>query len=246
MRSDSPMSTTFPEIKRLLDESDSFAAAAGIERQGAPEEVLELYRQVTLWLYNEHQDVRGLIALSRAGIQYGLAAAAGCAATDPEFSRRIKGLAKVLAYNLGANTWPGWDDAGIVLTASDVQVGLDAARLNLRLAIELQRGDEPLANAHWLVGAQELARRKYPAATESFARAADRAAATGKQDFEQMMHAYRALADGLADPSSAAAQEFEARIAALRQTGTDDGRFFAEQLETAHRVFTSRAAAASP
>jgi hypothetical protein len=240
------VSATFPDIKRLLDESDSFAAAAWLERQGAPEEVLELYRQATLWLYNEHQDVAGLIALSRSGIQYGLAEAARIAPPDAEQAQRLKGLTKGLAYNLGANTWPGWDDAGIVLTDSDLQVGLDAARLNLRLAIELQRGDEPLANALWLVGAQELARRKYPTATESFVRAADRAAATGKQDFEQMMHAYRALADELAQPSSAAGQKFETRIEALRQIGTDDGRFYAEQLITARRVFAKRAAAAAP
>jgi hypothetical protein len=240
------MSTTFPEIKRLLDESDSFAAAACVESQGAPEEVLELYREVTLWLYNEHKDVGGLIALSRSGIQYGLSETARCAATDSELSDRIKGLAKGLAYNLGANTWPGWDDAGIVLTDSDLRVGLDAARLNLRLAIELKRGDEPLANAHWLVGAQELARGQYAAAAESFSRDARHAAATGKPDLELMARGYQALANELADPSPAAVQEFESLIEALRETATDDSRFYAEQLTTARRVFGKPAAAAAP
>lgn len=240
------MSATFPEIKRLLDESDSFAAAACIERQGAPEAVLKRYREVTLWFYNEHKDVEGLIALSRSGIQYGLSEAARIAPTDADQADRIKGLAKALAYNLGANTWPGWDDAGIVLTDSDLRVGLDAARLNLRLAIELKRGDEPLANAHWLVGAHELARGRNSAAADCFARAVDLAADTKKQDFELMMRAYRALANELAHPSSAAAQEFETRIDALRQTGTDDGRFYAEQLTTARRVFANRAAATAP
>ena len=40
-------------------------------------------------------------------------------------SLRLQG--KKLAYNLAADTWPGWNEPGIVITTSDLDAGLDAA-----------------------------------------------------------------------------------------------------------------------
>ena len=37
---------------------------------------------------------------------------------------------------------------------TDELVGLEAAKLNLRLAVELSRGDLPLSRAYWVLGAQ--------------------------------------------------------------------------------------------
>jgi hypothetical protein len=235
------------QIKRLLDENDSRAAAEWIETQGTPEEIVELYRQAAQCLYIEHKDVPGMIALSRSGVDYGLDEARRRALENPDLAAKLKGTAKAIAFNLGSNTWPGWNDAGIVLSDSDLRVGLDAARLNLRLAVELHRGDEPLANARWLLGAHELARGRYAAADEQFGMAARHAAAAGKRDMELMLQGYRALTDLLREPSMASArQEFAARIQALQATGSDDGKFYAGQLATAREVFTARAAQVAP
>ena len=231
------------ELKRLLDDCDSFAAAAWIEQQGPPQEAVEMYRQAALWLYNEHKDVPGMVAVSHAGIQFGLDHARRCAATDPEASAKLKGTAKAIAFNLGSNTWTGWNDDGIILTDSDLRAGLDEARLNLRLAVELERGDEPLAIAYWLLGAHELARGRCATANEQFHTAAAHAAATGKQDMELMLRGYEALAGLRADPAAEAARrDFDSRVDALRAGGSDDGRFYAGQLSTARDVFTGRAA----
>jgi hypothetical protein len=241
----SPASVPMNQIKRLLDNSDSCAAAEWIEAQGAPDEVIELYHQAAQWLYNEHKDVPGMIALSQSGISFGLHEARRVAAENPELAAKLKGTAKAISFNLGSNTWPGWNDAGIFLTHSDLRVGLDAARLNLRLAVELQRGDEPLANARWLLGAHELAQGRYAAADEQFGAAARHAAAAGKGDMELMLQGYRALADLLGEPSAVTGrQEFEARTSALQKSVSDDGKFYAEQLATARAVFTARTAAA--
>ncbi len=240
------MSDQLHEIKRLLDESDSHAAADWIEAQGTPDVVVEHYRQASQWLYNEHRDVPGMIALSRSGIDFGLDEARRSAGTDPELAAKLKGTAKAMSFNLGSNTWPGWNDPGIVLSDSDLRVGLDAARLNLRLAVELQRGAEPLANAHWLLGAHELARGRYAAADAQFHTAAGHAAAAGKRDMELMLQGYQALTELLREPSAATArQAFEARIDDLQKTGNDDGKFYAGQLATARDVFTARPASAA-
>src|SRR5579872_5380750 len=100
-----------------------------------------------------HRDVAGMIVFGLAGIRYCLAKSQQRESSDPETSAELKGLAKAMAYNLGANTWPGWDDEGIILGGTDLAIGMHAALLNLRLAHELARGSEVMGNAHWLIGA---------------------------------------------------------------------------------------------
>ena len=94
-----------------------------------------------------------MIALARAGIHRALFEADRVPTADPDAAEALRGQAKTIAYDLGANLWPGWQDEGIVLTPADLTTGLEAARLNLRLAEQLGRPALPRCNAHWLLGA---------------------------------------------------------------------------------------------
>lgn len=224
------------EIARLLEEQDSYAAVQYLLQQGSPEEVLRLTGDVAQWLYGERKDVVGMIAISRAGIQFGLAEAERSAGED---GAKLRGAAKALSFNLASNTWPGWNDEGIELTVSDRRVGLDAAKLNLRLAKELQRDDLPLCNAYWILGAQQLADGRLEPAQASFATAADHARGAGRPDYELMSRGYAAMTEVLAAPNSGVHRTFDECVAGLRKLDTDDSRFFAEQLESVLEFFAT-------
>jgi hypothetical protein len=233
------MQVHFDQVQRLLTESDSFAAIQYIQQQGEPSEVVELYLQTALWLYNHPKNVAGMVAISRAGIQYGLTVAERLAEDDPEAATTLHGQAKAIAYNLGANMWPGWQDEGIDLTARDRQAGADAARVNLRLAVELERDDLPMCNAHWLVGAHDLAGGDYAGAIESFNTALEHARAANNPEFEWMCQGYRWMAARLAEADSEPAQtEFDRAVSELRQLDTEDATFFADQLESVFAFFS--------
>src|SRR3954454_8130730 len=76
--------------------------------------------------YWKQKDLARSVAFSEAAIWQGLAGAEG----DVE----LRGLVKAAAYNLAANTWPGWNEEGVRPTAEQVAVGRAASELNLRLA----------------------------------------------------------------------------------------------------------------
>jgi hypothetical protein len=235
-----PMCSIRDEVARLMQEQDSYAAVQFIQCQGTPEEVMRLYGDLAQWRHVELKDVAGMIALSRAGIQYGLTEADRCAADQPDLANSLRGSAKALAFNLASNTWPGWNDEGITPTESDRRIGLDAARLNLRLAVELKRDHLPLCNAQWILGAHHLADGRHDDARAAFNAAAEHARQAGSAEFEAMTRGYAAMASILQQPdNSEHRRPFDEQVATLRQLDTDDGRFFADQLESVLRLFSS-------
>lgn len=239
-----PMPSPRDEAARLLHEQDSFAAIQFIQQQGTPQEVMTLYGDITQWLYGARKDVGGMIALSRAGIQYGLAEAERCKVEQPDVAGSLRGSAKALAFNLASNTWPGWNDDGIMLTTSDRRIGLDAARLNLRLAIELKRDHLPLCNAHWVIGAHHLADGRYDDARAALIAAAEQARLAQSAEFQSMCSGYAAMASILLEPDEPGHRRtFDDSVAALRKLDTDDSRFFADQLESVLMLLSSSQAA---
>ncbi len=79
-----------------------------------------------------------------------------CKLEDPELANKLRSGAKGCADDFASYAWSGWDEPGITITQADRAAGFDAARVNLRLAIELERGDLPTSRAHWMVGAYYL------------------------------------------------------------------------------------------
>jgi hypothetical protein len=227
------------ETLKLWAEKDAAAAFAHLE-VGTPEQIGERYSELANDCYNDRKDVAAMILASRAGIDFCLRHARELATTDEPSATKLRGRAKMISYNLGANLWPGWKDP-VVLSANDRAIGLDAARLNLRLGQELGRPAEPLGHAHWLLGAQLLAANKHSDAAKEFAASAARFKEAKKPTEEQMAVAYEKLANRLGDPKNAALEaSLQTELKKLTDLSNDDAKFFAEQIRTAEEVFLAK------
>lgn len=225
-------------IATVKEGGDSWAAMAKLEAGGEPLMVAEHYSQLVRICCFQEKNLPLMIMLGRGGIQYCLREAARVEKEDPKTAEKLRGQAKTIAYNLGANCWPGWGDEGIVIGTSDIAVGYDAALLNLRLGRELKRNAEVMGNAHWLVGAHQLAMGKKKEALKAFEESAQQFAEAEKTDFELMAKGYAALAVKLSDEAAADADaKLQAALKALNERDNDDAKFFAEQIETASKIF---------
>ncbi len=120
--------------------------------------------------YWKEKDVAACKRVAKVAIQWGLEKAD--AVCDGETKSEILGAVKPIAFNLASFLWTGWDEPGIALAPGDHAIGEEAALLNLRLAVALQRDGIAQCRAHWLVGAFRLTANDYAAARETFAHAA--------------------------------------------------------------------------
>ncbi len=214
----------------LLTTQDSFAAIDYLTQQPDAVTALKTFHDLLKHLYNERKDVPALIAIGRAGVQFGLQQAA--AARIPTEATEFKGIAKSIAYDLASDLWPGWDEPGIALDATAVALGLDAARVNLRLARELQRAALPMSRAWWLLGAQLLANHQPDDATAAFEQAAQLARAAEADSEALLSDGYGALVRVLGGADEATFEAIKTQLQPL-----EHGDFFVGQLDTALRVF---------
>jgi len=222
------------ELLTLAREVDLFAAIERLSAEPDPEAAAKAFGELAKCFYRE-KSLGRVVAVARAGIQFFLGYAG-----DAEQRDVVRLLGKKLAYNLAADTWPGWDEPGIVITASELDAGLDAARVNLRLTLELGRGPQVESKAHWLLGAHWLARGELDSAGAAFSRAAECARLAEKVDEERMCAGYGALVGTLRGDAAARA-ELERIVQDLKADGaSDEAKFFAEQLTTALAVFRGR------
>jgi hypothetical protein len=218
------------EILKRCNEADIFAAIEFLNQQGETLTILDTYNDLLLHFYNEAKNVPVMVIAACAGIQYGLLRAA----VDLAQAAEIKGRVKSIAYNLAANTWPGWDDPGITISPAEMVIGMQAARANLRLALELERGDLPMSRAYWLLGAQLIAAQQFDSAKNAFIDAARFAAAAGEEAESLLAKGFGALVDMLQGGDETALQTIKTELIKLQ-----DGSFFAGQIETARRVFSA-------
>jgi hypothetical protein len=220
------------ELLALIAAGDSFVVVEKLYLEPDAERAANVFVELARRLYAQKSLARS-VAIRRAGIQFCLCHPGG----DAILHRTLRQRAKAQAYNLAADTWPGWGDEGIVCTASDLDAGLDAARLNLRLVRELELGPLPHSNSHWLLGAQWLARADYHAAHAEFSQASELARAAQNADAAQMNAGYAALVGVLrGDPG--AEGEFARIVEALENVAdSEDAPFFAAQLVKARGVF---------
>jgi hypothetical protein len=223
------------KVQAVLRASDSFAAAELLEQEGEPRTIARRYYGVMSALYWKKRDLPSVMVVARSGIHYCLSRAKGAPEAE---AADLRGLAKTMAYDLASFTWPGWNEPDILLTKADETIGLDAARLNLRLAVELKRGAEPMLNAHWVLGAQQLAAGQFPAAIRSFEQSAEFARAAKARGPELMATGYALLAKQLAAPDAETEKALAANAAALVKE--KDGQFFQDQITAAQSVFVKR------
>jgi hypothetical protein len=229
------------EVLETAKSSGTYAAICKVVAEHSAQRASELLHAAAQAMYYQHKNVRVCVGFARAGIHHALVEAARTEPADPAVASALRGAAKAIAYDLGSNLWPGWQDEGITLTAADLETGHEAAVLNLRLAERLERPALPRCNAHWLVGAHELVRDNPEAARTQFRLAGRQAELASKPEFVEMCRGYSTLAEllGPSAPATAAA-EFDAAVQALRDLKTDDAAFFADQLGSVRRFFTER------
>jgi len=223
----------------LLNAQGAQAAINWIERQDDPKQIYDLYHATTQSLCFKQKNIPAMVTLSRSGIDYFIKRA-DASTNDEDQAARFRGWAKALSYNLGANTWPGWGDEGIELTDADLVTGMEAAKLNLKLAQELDRPAEPMSNAHWLVGAHELARQNSQAATIQFRLAHKFALNAENQELINLQTGYLQLALLQGDlENDELRRQSESAIATLQNLMTDDAKFFADQLVVARDLLVN-------
>lgn len=222
----------YETLVTLLEHVDAFAVVEHLQALGTPPAVSEAYDQLLRDAYWEHKDLRMVMLLGTAGIYYNIAHAK--LAADDAAREAFKSAAKRLAYNMGSFSWPGWDEAGITITKADRVRGLEAARLNLRLALELQKPFDKVRAGAWLVGAQLLSAGEIEEALFQF-----RYALPEKTDKEYgLFSGYVLLAEVILGMEGAEAR-WEAHLKELAAAGTEDAKFAEGQLATAHRVFAA-------
>jgi hypothetical protein len=226
----------YETLVTLLEHVDAFAVAEHLQALGTPGEVSNAYDQLLRNAYWEHKDLRMVMLLGTAGIYYNFAHAK--LAADDEARMAFKSGAKRLAYNMGSFSWVGWDEPGITITPADKLRGLEAARLNLRLAIELQKPFDKVRAGAWLVGAQLLAAGQFAEALFQF-----RFALPEKSDKDYPLFCGYVLLAELLTGTDGAERQWEEHLAMLREVGTEEGDYAETQLLTVHRVFGGKGAA---
>jgi hypothetical protein len=194
------------DIQRAVEcvrHKDTFAAICELVRQKEPLDATATLADLANHLYWKEKDLPAAIAIGRAGIQFALLNTHALNATDASLAAKLRSAAKGMAFNLASFTWPGWDEPAIAITLADLAIGLDAAKLNLRLAIELNKGDLPLSRAHWMRAAHHLTLRQYPQAVDGFATAAEYAIKAASAADEFLCKAFECLANLAQRPSDA-------------------------------------------
>ncbi|MDB5384410.1 MAG: hypothetical protein JWM11_56 [Planctomycetaceae bacterium] len=220
----------------ICREQETFAAIELLSKQPDQLIAVKTFHEVMRHFYWKEKDLFRATALGRAGLQYGLTVALTLQTSDPDRALEIRSAAKAMAYDLASFTWNGWDEPGIPITASDLQMGLDAARTNLRLAVELKKEALPLSRAYWMLGAQQLAANQFPEAVQSFTQAAEFSKSANTENEELLSTGFAALVKVLQTKGASGQEELEAIKQKLKPL--TDGEFFVGQLETAYQVFS--------
>lgn len=210
-------------IQELIALSSPVEAASGFVRLGKE-------------YYKKQRNIGGVIAIGEAGTAFCIKSAD--AAPDIETATSLRTFAKTTAYNAAANCWPGWGDEGVEIEAAHVEAGLRLAVLARDLVRELKLGAKETGTSHWLVGALELAAGRLEEATLDFERS-EKAYELGGHSAQQLMaRGYSALACKKNPASSALGAKALADVMkALREDGSKEAFFFADQLATADKIF---------
>lgn len=204
-------------LDRLRD-TDSWAAIAFLNDGGDTATILDAYDALLRHLYWEERDLAAVLAIGRAGIQVGLNAA------DPAILSKVK----TLAANVASFLWPGWGEPDLIITKADVAAGFDAARLNVRLAHQLNKDDLALCRAYWQLAGYYLASGDRATAREHYETSASYADKAGHIDEQLLAQSFVALTLGRVDTLMGLMDELEK---------TEHGTMFVDQVNVAVGIF---------
>lgn len=227
-------------VQALIATGEFDRAVEAISAGSDPEVVAERYESVVRSLYYTGRDLPAVVRIAENGIEFDLAeAAAAERRRDTADATLFRGRAKAVAYNLASFTWPGWDEPGIGIRTRDLEAGLAAARLNLRLGEELERGPEPMANAYFILAGHELAASRYEAAAEHFREFGEIARSADLEALVLLAEGYEVITRAAAGSGTPGSYMLEPVRERLREALDSDAAFWIDQLDTAWRIFVT-------
>lgn len=218
----------------LLAAGNVSAAVAAITAVADTPAAMGALAQLCQRAYRDLKSVPTMTNLAWEAVGFGLKCAA--ASPDPEAASRYKDRARAIAYNAGANCWPGWGDA-VEIKPADITEGLKLAELSYELVGELGLGDKATGTSLWLVGALEMAAGGLTAAIAQFLRAEEAFQAAQLPVPAAMARGYVALAEkALPESHLRGTESLAAILRWLRGMESQEAQFFADQLLTADRM----------
>lgn len=224
------------EILSLCATRDRVAGIEFIARKPEVTNPARTFLEVMRHYYWKLKDLPAAIEFGQAGAHFALFSAIRSDASDPNLAHQLRSTAKGLYYDLASFTWPGWDEPGIKVSAGDLAIGFDAARANLRLAHELNKGDLALSRAFWMLAGHEMSAHDYDAARQSYHNAGRHAAAGGSKPDELLAAGFVRLTELLDDQITGPDPELDSILEHLKPL--ENGPDFVQQILTARRVFS--------
>ena len=223
---------------KCLDKQDTFAAIEGVASYQDTLTGASVFDDLMGKLYWDQKNLNAAVAMGRAGVQMALTEALRIHSKQPKLSNKLRNIAWSTSYNVASFTWPGWSEPGILVTNTDISIGLDAARTNLRLTRELKKGALEVSRANWIIGAQQLASGKKSDAIASFQSGAAAAVKARSRADELLNTGFAQMVELLGSPENT---QMKARLTATKQalSREKDGADFVQQIDTAYRVFAN-------
>lgn len=226
----------YASVKQLMAEGDRDRAIEFINSFGEPLKVSEIYNNIVMDFYWKDKSLPDVISFAQAGIQFCQTKADEYKDENSELFQGLQKNAKKLAYNLASFCWPGWNEKDVIISAGDIAIGLDAARLNVRLGKEIQAKELPLSADYWMLGAQLLASQEYEEAIRIFNQSKELARTEGDNLSELLAGGYIGIAM-IVSGDKEGWKVLDQTTKALAETGSEDAQFFIEQFNTALDVF---------
>jgi hypothetical protein len=222
----------------LLAAGNVSGAVAAITALGYTQTALDALEQLCKRAYHDLKSIPIMTAIAWETVGFALKCAA--ASPDSESASRYKARAGAIAYNAWSNCWPGWGDP-VEIKPVDIGEGLKLAERSYELVEELGLGDKAMGTAVWLIGALQMACGRLSTASAQFLRA-EEAFHRGQLPAQAAMaRGYSALAEkALPESHLRGSESLAAILRSLRAMESSEAKFFADQLVTADRIFSSR------
>ena len=178
----------------------------------------------------ESADLFAHVHLVRALIQHALS----LAETLAEQAIEYRTAAVPLTYNLAADTWSGWG-LGAAIAEPYRKLGMEAARLNTELALDVGLGPERRKNGFWILGAHLIAAGRVDDAISAFERSRELAIEAGDATSALMAKGWVHLASVVG--GRVGSEELDAIKRDLEALG-EAGKLLAAQYEPALKQFS--------
>ena len=218
-----------------MKNDDYFKAVEYLSRQSNPLEILDAFKEIAKRLYWDSNDMAGVIIFSGAAIQYAQMSVQSVSVKE-DVVGQMKEKAAAIAYNLASFTWPGWDKEGLEISITEQNIGMEAAKTNLRSIEEMGGGNLQLARAYWMTGAHRLTLHNADEAIYCFERSLKYADWADNREETLLAQGYMILAQML-QSEKVDAQDLEL-LENLKKKMLElpDGDAFLGQIETTYDV----------